>query len=135
MRSRYTAYTRADIDYLFESHLPSTRGEFDREAARAWARSSEWLGLKVVAVEAGVHGDGDPNAASVEFVARFKRDGKTERHHEHSHFSRVDGRWYYAGGHTIANQTMVRQAVKVGRNDPCSCGSGKKFKKCCGRAG
>ena len=28
-----------------------------------------------------------------------------------------------------------RAAKKVGRNDPCPCGSGKKFKKCCGRGG
>lgn len=31
-------------------------------------------------------------------------------------------------------QTVVRQAPKVGRNDPCPCGSGKKYKKCCGHA-
>jgi uncharacterized protein len=30
--------------------------------------------------------------------------------------------------------TMRRSAPKVGRNDPCPCGSGKKFKKCCGAA-
>jgi preprotein translocase subunit SecA len=30
-------------------------------------------------------------------------------------------------------QTIVREMPKVGRNDPCPCGSGKKFKKCCGR--
>jgi hypothetical protein len=29
---------------------------------------------------------------------------------------------------------VVREAPKVGRNEPCSCGSGKKFKKCCGKA-
>lgn len=29
--------------------------------------------------------------------------------------------------------TMVRNLPKVGRNDPCPCGSGKKFKKCCGK--
>jgi preprotein translocase subunit SecA len=31
-------------------------------------------------------------------------------------------------------QTMVRKGEKVGRNDPCPCGSGKKYKKCCGSA-
>ncbi|MCP4004885.1 MAG: preprotein translocase subunit SecA [bacterium] len=34
----------------------------------------------------------------------------------------------------IAQQTVVREGKKVGRNDPCTCGSGKKFKKCCGAA-
>jgi preprotein translocase subunit SecA len=31
-------------------------------------------------------------------------------------------------------ETFHRDAPKVGRNDPCSCGSGKKYKKCCGAA-
>ena len=31
------------------------------------------------------------------------------------------------------NGTMVREAAKPGPNDPCPCGSGKKYKKCCGR--
>lgn len=35
-----------------------------------------------------------------------------------------------AGG--AAQQPVVREVPKVGRNDPCPCGSGKKFKKCCG---
>ena len=29
--------------------------------------------------------------------------------------------------------TIRREAPKVGRNDPCPCGSGKKYKQCCGR--
>ena len=31
------------------------------------------------------------------------------------------------------SKTYVRPSEKVGRNDPCPCGSGKKYKKCCGR--
>ncbi|MCD4699857.1 MAG: SEC-C domain-containing protein [Phycisphaerae bacterium] len=31
-------------------------------------------------------------------------------------------------------QTIIRNQPRVGRNDPCPCGSGKKFKKCCGRS-
>lgn len=31
------------------------------------------------------------------------------------------------------SQTYVREAPKIGRNDPCPCGSGKKYKRCCGR--
>jgi preprotein translocase subunit SecA len=36
------------------------------------------------------------------------------------------------GGPPTRPQTMVRKTEKVGRNDPCPCGSGKKYKKCCG---
>lgn len=36
-------------------------------------------------------------------------------------------------GASEKQQTIKRQAPKVGRNDPCPCGSGKKYKNCCGR--
>ncbi len=36
-------------------------------------------------------------------------------------------------GDGTLNTTTVRKGEKVGRNDPCPCGSGKKYKKCCGR--
>ena len=43
---------------------------------------------------------------------------------------------YSGGGETAAEapaRKPVRAAPRVGRNDPCPCGSGKKYKKCCGR--
>ena len=36
-------------------------------------------------------------------------------------------------GNTMGKRKPVRSAEKVGRNDPCPCGSGKKYKKCCGK--
>ena len=38
------------------------------------------------------------------------------------------------GGKTGPKKPVKRDSAKVGRNDPCSCGSGKKYKKCCGVA-
>lgn len=39
---------------------------------------------------------------------------------------------HHAGcGHDHTPQTFVREGEKVGRNDQCPCGSGKKYKKCC----
>jgi preprotein translocase subunit SecA len=38
----------------------------------------------------------------------------------------------FAGGGTPQAQAPVVKGQKVGRNDPCPCGSGKKYKKCCG---
>ncbi|WP_263080705.1 DUF1186 domain-containing protein [Endozoicomonas sp. Mp262] len=38
-----------------------------------------------------------------------------------------EGRLIHSG-----NEPLIRESAKVGRNDPCPCGSGKKFKKCCG---
>ena len=39
-----------------------------------------------------------------------------------------------AGAGDMQVQQVVRSGEKVGRNDPCPCGSGKKYKKCCGAA-
>jgi preprotein translocase subunit SecA len=38
------------------------------------------------------------------------------------------------GGDGTLSKTIKRDEKKVGRNDPCPCGSGKKYKKCCGEA-
>ena len=39
-----------------------------------------------------------------------------------------------SGGGDSRSKTVRRQTEKIGRNDPCPCGSGKKYKKCCGKA-
>ena len=39
----------------------------------------------------------------------------------------------FAGGKAPAKKAPAKKADKVGRNDPCPCGSGKKYKKCCGQ--
>ncbi|MCS6245185.1 MAG: SEC-C domain-containing protein [Opitutus sp.] len=51
--------------------------------------------------------------------------------HEKSEFQRIGGKWIFA--RTLRQgPAPVKTEPKVGRNDPCTCGSGKKFKKCCG---
>ena len=46
-----------------------------------------------------------------------------------------EGRGLFRGnGMPPISQTYVRNAPKIGRNDPCPCGSGKKYKKCCGKS-
>ncbi|WP_342642418.1 YchJ family protein [Rhodoligotrophos ferricapiens] len=132
MRSRYCAYAVQAIDYLEETLAPSARRDYDRQSASDWARNSEWTGLEVLGTEAGGPQDRD---GVVEFIAHFRVDGTDRTHHETSRFTRRDGRWFYVDGRVGRRQeTVVRQTPKVGRNDPCSCGSGKKYKKCCGMA-
>jgi SEC-C motif-containing protein len=130
LRSRYTAFTRHDIDYIERTIHPEGLEDFDRAAASRWATGSEWLGLEVLAVDAGGTEDDE---GEVEFVARFVQDGKETSHHEVATFARHEGAWCFLDGHHPGVKTFVREAPKVGRNDPCPCGSGKKHKKCCGR--
>jgi SEC-C motif-containing protein len=49
-----------------------------------------------------------------------------------SRFLKQDGEWYFVDGQLVAPKTEKRNQPKVGRNDPCPCGSAKKYKKCCG---
>jgi SEC-C motif domain protein len=141
MRSRYTAYARADIDYMENTLAAENRGTFDRAAARAWATQSKWLGLKILFVEGGGPADRE---GVVAFIATYEQGGRILEHHEVSQFRRGErGAWRFVTGDTSArlgdrrpqatpSQTGHGSAPKVGRNDPCPCGSGRKYKKCCG---
>ena len=86
------------------------------------------LGLTILATEAGGEGD---ETGTVEFVARYRAKGHDLSHHERSTFRRVDGRWHFVDGKTI-KPPPVKAEPRAGRNDPCPCGSGKKFKRCHG---
>ncbi len=128
MRSRYTAFTRGQIDYLADTLAPESRGDFDPIEAGNTASEAVWQGLEVRAV---AEGGPDDETGSVEFVARFRWHGEPRVHHELASFRREQGRWVCVGG-DMNPKGPPRQVVKVGRNDPCPCGSGKKYKKCCG---
>ena len=126
MRSRYTAYVLGEIDYVLATHDPAGREEVDRESATKWSQEAEWQGLEIVSAKGGA----DDEAGEVEFVANYKMKGKALRHHELATFRKTDGRWFYVDGDMVKPKP-VRLGPKVGRNEPCPCGSGKKYKKCC----
>jgi SEC-C motif-containing protein len=129
MRSRYTAYTKGDVDYIVATHDPEHADRLDREATEEWAKEATWLGLDILACEQGQPGD---ETGTVEFVARYEQRGSERAHHERSTFRNVDGAWFFRDGDLVKPQPLKRAQPKVGRNEPCPCGSGKKYKKCCG---
>lgn len=131
MRSRYTAHVKGDIAHLARTLSAEQRKTFDEAAARRWSKESEWLGLTVSRTEGGGEKD---EVGMVEFTARFRMEGKEHEHFEQALFGREDGRWVYTGQVGGPGVTVRRETPKVGRNDPCTCGSGKKYKKCCGAA-
>ena len=100
MRSRYSAYVLRLEDYLLATWHASTRppaldlSEDD---------GTRWLGLEVRR-----HHQDDETHATVEFVARYRIDGKGHRLHEISRFVREDGRWYYLSGELIAKDKPAR---------------------------
>lgn len=128
MRSRYVAYVRGAIDHVIDSHDPSTREEVDRAATEKWSRETEWLGLEILATERG--GEHDEEGL-VEFVARGKSGGLPFAQRERATFRKADGKWLYVDGKVIREQ--ARRVETPGRNEPCSCGSGVKYKRCHGK--
>jgi len=116
MRSRYSAFCLGEVDYLLDTLPPSKRQPDEREALLESIKETRWLGLKVLNHKPS----GD--RAVVEFVA-FYEDAPFSQLHERSRFTREAGRWYYHDG-------LFLPAIKLGRNEPCFCGSGKKLKHC-----
>ena len=130
MRSRYSAYVKGNVDYIVATCAKDESGGIDVEATRRWSEKSSWLGLQVHRSEKGGPADAE---GLVEFTATYVLDGLREEHREIARFAKKDGEWIYVEGEVVP-RTVVREGPKVGRNDPCPCGSGKKDKKCCGSA-
>ncbi|MCQ4257624.1 YchJ family protein [Stutzerimonas stutzeri] len=119
MRSRYSAYVLSEIDYLKATTLPSQQASLDLQSMKDWSVGSVWLGLEVEQTQLL---GGQPEHALVSFTARWHDQAGEHSQHERSAFVQHGGQWYFIDP-TIS--------LKAGRNDPCPCGSGQKFKKCC----
>jgi len=131
MRSRYSAYALGAIDHIMATHHPKAQADVDLKSTEKWSREANWVGLEIVSTEAGGEAD---ETGEVEFIARYELAGSPLTHHERAQFRRHDGRWYYWDGAMVRPRPVVRDQPKVGRNDPCPCGSGQKYKKCHGAA-
>ena len=130
MRARYTAYTQVELNFLHDSLHPDKREDADPEGARDWAENSEWHGLQIVETR---DGGPDDDRGQVEFIATYTHGGEVQNYHEVAEFAKVDGTWYFEEGQPGVRKPVVRDEPKIGRNDPCPCGSGKKYKRCCAR--
>jgi len=129
MRSRYSAYVEHAIDYIVKTCAEDEQERIDINQTKSWSERSKWLGLEILATEKGGLADTE---GIVEFEASYEMDGLRDTHHERARFKRHNGVWLYSEG-SVAPKTVVRSGPKVGRNEPCPCGSGKKYKHCCGR--
>ena len=104
MRSRYTAFARGLWDYLAATQTaPLQPGQ-----------TFTWVGLTVHEAV------GD----EVEFTARYLDADRLVSLSERSRFERSDGRWRYVSG------SPSLSSRRLGRNEPCPCGSGRKLKAC-----
>lgn len=124
MRARYTAHELKLVNFVVNTYHPSCNAT-DEIDMIANSVNIEWCRLDVISAS---EPEPDANVGFVEFKAYLLDDGIEHCMHERSRFIKENGLWYYMDG--IALDENVN---KVGRNEPCVCGSGKKYKKCCGK--
>jgi len=137
MCSRYSAFVKNDVEYIFATHSPETRHEISIESIHQWNQKCQWLGLEIRTTNL------EKDYGYVEFVAWYKQDNQLTFHHEISRFEQKnidsvlsarlnsphqDRAWYFLDASYPENVVKLPQ-----RNDCCICGSQKKFKKCCGQ--
>lgn len=115
MRSRFSAFALGNAAYVQRSWHSSTR-----PATLSLDEGERWVGLTIA------NADQQGDRGTVHFRAISQHDGHFSVLEETSHFVREAGHWFYVDGAPAVS------TLKPGRNDVCPCGSGKKFKKCCG---
>ncbi|WP_100641135.1 YchJ family protein [Alteromonas facilis] len=121
MRSRYTAYAVKQYDYILETYVASTRPSISPEELGADNTNTLWLTLEITDSELS------PEYGYVSFRAFYKDKAHAYCLAEKSRFVKQDEEWFYVDGDILP----ASGKVKIGRNDPCLCGSQQKSKRCC----
>jgi SEC-C motif-containing protein len=127
MRSRYTAHACKNMPHIVRTMRGKSLKLFDEEKTRTeWFDQCIWKKLEIIDAP-----DISKNAKDgvVEFKAYYDFQGVEHVLHERSKFQLLDKQWYYTAGQN--KNPYIENSNKIGRNDPCPCGSGKKHKKCC----
>jgi SEC-C motif-containing protein len=127
LRARYSAFATHTIDFIVDSTHTRARKDIDLDFIREWSETSTWNGLEIIDTK-----HVSDNKTVISFEARFTQNGEDHRHREKSLFEREDGEWRFVTGDELKNPTVRYETPPPGRNDPCPCGSGKKYKKCHG---
>lgn len=127
--ARYTAFATCAIAFIITSTHPRVRDEFDETANRKWAETSSFTKLEILDNVS----DSD-FAEYITFEAHFTHKHQRDIHRERARFELLNGEWFFVSSEILKPQTIQYDAPKTGRNEPCPCGSGRKYKKCCARS-
>lgn len=125
MRTRYSAFVKVLPDYIVKTTVPNQQHLLDVKAIEDWAKDTDWAGLEIINHSSKL----GKRHAQVEFKAYFDTPDGIQAHHELSAFVKVvdktqGARWYFL------DPTVN---MRITQKQPCICGSGEKFKRCCGR--
>jgi SEC-C motif-containing protein len=139
LRARYSAFALGEIDFIVKSHHSKTSKDVKRAEVEEWSQSSDWESLEIVQTEAGEKTD---TQGLVTFCAKYRPKAsakaaetsevsEVQDHWEQALFEKEGTEWKFLDARGVHHGPIVRTEPKIGRNDPCTCGSGKKYKKCC----
>lgn len=124
MRSRFTAYAIRRYDYVLNTYSEEKQNTLSVTQLEESAAGAVWFALSVVPSQPASHSN---QCDSVEFTAYYFEGKSLFQLHETSHFIIEGGTWRYHDGELADDCGKL----KYGRNLPCLCNSGKKFKQCC----
>jgi SEC-C motif-containing protein len=132
MRSRYSAYALGHVDWIIESQSPDGRQFVDRNATEQWSKRAKWHKLEVVWACRTV-GWTTPRASSTSRPTT-RLPARTSRTTRSRASARIDGAWYFVDGIEVKPRPFKHlDRRRSGRTTRARCGSGKKYKKCCGK--
>jgi SEC-C motif-containing protein len=99
MRSRYSAFCTANIDYLLNTQHPSRSAPEDRELLTETIASCQWVNLSI---KQSLKGQENDDTGEVEFIASYLQQSQLQQLHEHSYFIKENGHWFYTEGDIIS---------------------------------
>lgn len=116
MRSRFSAFATANAAYVLDTQVKSLSENSNVIDFKQQLQTQKWIKLEVL----------ESKEERVTFKASMIYNDILYTLNEKSHFIKDDHRWLYAKA--LSHEDSER-ALK--RNEPCPCGSGKKYKQCC----
>ena len=119
MRTRYSAFVLQKAGYIVKTTVPAQQPLLDIKDIESWAQETNWAGLEILSHTPKLA----KRHAQVEFKAYYHTAEGIKAHHELSSFVKIAERWYFL------DPTV---AMTISQKQPCLCGSGDKFKRCCG---
>jgi SEC-C motif domain protein len=125
MRARFTAHATHHFKFLHDSYRATAGKPYVAEEGEP---TMVWTKLVVHNHETVAD---QPDKAFVDFSAYGTEDKVEKVLHEKAEFLRINGQWLYNREARLGPAPYKASTPKVGRNDPCPCGSGKKYKQCC----
>jgi SEC-C motif-containing protein len=115
MRSRYSAFALNQVEYLWRTSSTALQNTLTLDDLAETCESFDFVALEIKQAQAD----------KVEFIASLLLNNELHPLHETSSFIQHQGQWRYDTG-----VIHPSPSVKLKRNDPCPCLSGKKFKQC-----